>query len=447
MKHLRRRTASTSTPSTSNQPSISVSSPAPLGSPHHADAEPPLYARFTGTRRGQDGLALKPLVSGPIALAPRKLVQVPVSVAVPAAPALKQQRSRDERERRAEREAAEKARNEEEKERGGEERGMGKAKSRPEMRRGEEFRSDAPSRAGEDTTRKHAQVNEQEVRRMPSEGAAPSGQSESGVGLGRHGTRIDGDRVLLPARKVTRKRAESDAAVTGAGPAKDVLIEENAQRQRAHERREGSSGETQRRAKEESGRVDGERVLLPARKVTHRKAEDAAPLLSPSTSASTLNNIRPKLKLACRVPFDVDGIVRAFSGGSCVRFSKPKRSRLNTIATTTPASATASVSAPPLAASASTGSAPSHVPPISASAKPSVRDPQQPLDHRCRGKQFKCSEYDPETAADVDGGGGDIIGVDEFARKFCERAAAEAEKREQVKQTRVPESLCKALQR
>ncbi|OSD07930.1 hypothetical protein PYCCODRAFT_1430115 [Trametes coccinea BRFM310] len=416
MKHLRRRTASTSTPSTSNHPSISVSSPAPLGPPLHADAESPLYARFTSTRRGQDGVALKPLVSGPIALAPRKLVQVPVSVAVPAAP--------------------------------------------------------SQARAEEDPTAKRAQADAQEVRRMPSEGAALPGQHESGVSLGRHGTRIDGDRVLLPARKVTRKRAESDAAVGSAGPTRV----EDAHRLRAKDGSEGSSGGTQR-AKEEGRHVDGERVPLPARKVTRRKVEDVALRVSPSTSASTLDNVRPSLETSrndsqgtysttsssrpfketrAKIPgralnetqkpvagasssartsppsvpshplnqpqassssavafpstptsSSVRSPVGAASeespsthtpdvsssgpggvgvGGVVVivdpedagedKFSKPKRSRLNTIATTTPASASAPLFAPPLAVSASTGSAPSHRPSTSTSAKPSARDAQ-----------------------------------------------------------------------
>ncbi|KAJ8457516.1 hypothetical protein ONZ51_g11486 [Trametes cubensis] len=115
MKHLRRnRSTSISTPSASssnNPPSVSVSAPAPLSARAAATAaaertshETPLYARFAGARRAPDGSgpALKPLVSGPLALAPRKVVQVQaqVSVAAPVsapgpvqAPAMKQQKS------------------------------------------------------------------------------------------------------------------------------------------------------------------------------------------------------------------------------------------------------------------------------------------------------------------------------------------------------------------
>ncbi|CDO77559.1 hypothetical protein BN946_scf184912.g58 [Trametes cinnabarina] len=292
MKHIRRRTASTSAPSTSTSthPPIAISGPAPLGSAP-TDADPPLYARFTGGRVGQDG-APKPFVSSPIALAPRKLVQVPVSVPVAAAaPGLKQQRSKDGREKGAERHDKAEPAGE-----GERERAVEKVKSASRIRRDEVQASGA--RAGGDYTASE-EVDQHEVLRTPSEGTALSSSRNGetgGMSLGRHGTRIDGDRVLLPARKVTRKRVVSDAVALSARRRADARTEETSlQNVREKEAGEDLKSES-KRAEKDKVRVEGERVLLPARKVTRKEAEDAAPPLSlsysTSNSASTPHNVR-----------------------------------------------------------------------------------------------------------------------------------------------------------
>ncbi|KAH9896777.1 hypothetical protein C8Q73DRAFT_425303 [Cubamyces lactineus] len=221
MKHLRRnRSTSISTPCASSSNPPSVSAPAPLSARAAAAAaaertshEAPLYARFAGARRAPDGSgpSLKPLVSAPLALAPRKVVQVAVPVPAPGsvqAPAMKQQKSSEGRDRDRDRDVR------------GE---VEKAKSRSEMRH--EASQDERLKVSEHgRDRKDSGVGAQEMRRMPSEGTALSGESSSGnasasgVVLGRHGTRVEGDRVLLPARKVTRKRVDTTASGSSSRP-------------------------------------------------------------------------------------------------------------------------------------------------------------------------------------------------------------------------------------
>ncbi|KAI8986862.1 hypothetical protein BD414DRAFT_45672 [Trametes punicea] len=133
----------------------------------------------------------------------------------------------------------------------------------------------------------------QEVRRMPSEGTVLSGQSQagSGVSLGRHGTRIEGDRVLLPARKVTRRRADSEAAA--AARREEVRSAESAEKTEE----EPSRAEARRKEEKEEMqvRVVGERVLLPARKVT-TKGTDGEGSKEESATASTSSHSRPTLE-------------------------------------------------------------------------------------------------------------------------------------------------------
>ncbi|KAI0826710.1 hypothetical protein BC628DRAFT_253676 [Trametes gibbosa] len=132
---------------------------------------------------------------------------------------------------------------------------------------------------------------------MPSDGTALSAGSTSG--LGRHGTRVDGERVLLPARKVTRKQ-----------PAEEGRDEKRAERSADPP---SSSGRARGVGEQDAEvRVVGDRVLLPARKVTRKRAmksedagsspapdgvrkdpADAAPGLS-KASASTSSSARAR---------------------------------------------------------------------------------------------------------------------------------------------------------
>ncbi|KAI0360767.1 hypothetical protein OH77DRAFT_721220 [Trametes cingulata] len=314
MKHLRRnRTTSLSTPSpsTSTSPSALVSAPAPLspsGSrdhPSHSHAhslsqDTPLYARFTGARRGEDGsaLKLKPLVSGPIALAPKRSAP---QVQVQAPLGLQQQKSsgsgsgaegREERreERRKLREEA---------------RELEKARSKAALKEKEGGTEQAQEGKGK-VAEKAQNAERPEVARMRSDETAASGAS--GSTAGRHGTRIEGERVLLPARKVTQKRvvANKTGEASGSGQARgedgpSASISKNAEASSSKVQEKEELGKQQKES--EVRPAAGERVPLPARKVTRKRIVDAdadahekdAPLPSSSSATPSPHN-RPTLE-------------------------------------------------------------------------------------------------------------------------------------------------------
>ncbi|KAI0826708.1 hypothetical protein BC628DRAFT_1419184 [Trametes gibbosa] len=301
MKHLlRHRSTSVSAPSPASSPSPSSASPAAAARTAAAAAEctrasheTPLYARFTGGRHRQDGA--RPLVSGPLALAPkgagagtggqgRSPGPAPVTASAQAPPVLQQQKSSDSRRER-------KARpHRQDEESGG---------RRDEARRVRQDRVEVTEKEGEETEKSDARGADDtpRVRRMPSDGTALSAGSTSG--LGRHGTRVDGERVLLPARKVTRKQ-----------PAEEGRDEKRAERSADPP---SSSGRARGVGEQDAEvRVVGDRVLLPARKVTRKRAmksedagsspapdgvrkdpADAAPGLS-KASASTSSSARAR---------------------------------------------------------------------------------------------------------------------------------------------------------
>lgn len=246
---LRKRTTSTSSPSTStshshshSQPSVSVpiSAPAPI-SPSPSPATPtspetPLYARFATTHRGQN----KPVVSGPIALAPRRGGQAPAPFNVPAPGPIVRgpsfQKERDERKVAMR----------------GEEGGRGER-----MARRPPTEDEARERGMErEREREGGREEEREAKRMPSGREALAGRS---------GGRVEGERVLLPARKVTVKKAESRG--------EDPGLDGRTKREVAEEER---TTPQKRSELEEPLHSPGERVLLPARKMTRRRAEEVA---------------------------------------------------------------------------------------------------------------------------------------------------------------------------
>ncbi|KAI0635074.1 hypothetical protein C8Q77DRAFT_674596 [Trametes polyzona] len=262
MKHLRRNrstSVSTPSPSTSSSHQPVVSSPTSL-SPHAAASaaklaaertrpshETPLYARFTSSHRKQE--TPKPLVSGPLALGPRKAGQTPVPV--PAPPPIQQQKSSDSRKER-ERDRTRQAEGRTEL------KGILKSDETRNQRREKE--EGASGAMDEDSS---------QVRRMPSDGTALSAGSGSATGLGLHGARVDGERVLLPERKRTRKRNADPSSELDAGDqSKDEV------------------------------RVIGDRVLLPARKVTRKRVdvnaspEGAKDVESPRAGRPTLGIAR-----------------------------------------------------------------------------------------------------------------------------------------------------------
>lgn len=279
MKHLRRnRSISVSTPSASastSTPAVSapaVSAPAPLSPPAatkaaHTAAErsrgshdTPLYARFTTTRRARDGSgpSLKPLVSGPLALASKRPAQVPVPVPRP----IEQQKSSDSRKERE-------RRRDEEKSRAGTPSKNEETKAQPTNvdERKEDPKVETSKSKGADDE----DAVKQQVRRMPSDGTALSAGSAGASAAGRHGTRVDGERVLLPARKVTQKR----------GGASSPFLQDEKYAERSTEREKKSADPPSspsrdvggERRKVEEVRAVGERVLLPARKVARKRVD------------------------------------------------------------------------------------------------------------------------------------------------------------------------------
>ncbi|KAI0659099.1 hypothetical protein C8Q70DRAFT_150206 [Cubamyces menziesii] len=174
---------------------------------------------------------------------------------------------------------------------------MDKTKERAEMSRDKQLKV-----SERDSDRKDNDVGAQEMRRMPSEGTALSAESTSGVVLGRHGTRVEGDRVLLPARKVTRKRV--DTATTSASASSSRRDEtgaedgrgaaSGAQKARRERERGGEGGGEGER--EEQVRVVGDRVLLPARKMTRPRVDAASLPQSGSPDSSSATGTRSQAK-------------------------------------------------------------------------------------------------------------------------------------------------------
>ncbi|TBU58332.1 hypothetical protein BD310DRAFT_879294 [Dichomitus squalens] len=238
---LRKRTTSTSSPSTStshSQPSVSVSvsAPAPLAPAPASPAAPstPLYARFATTHRGQD----KPVVSGPIALAPRRGGQAPpeFNVSAPGPVARGPSGRKEGDERRVALRKEEVGREDRAVERPAEREVRDRERQREKETRGEK---------------------EREVKRMPSGGEALEGRT---------GGRAEGERVLLPARKVAGKRAE--------GRGEDAGGDGRTMREVAEERRKRDISPQKRVGLDEPSGSPGERVLLPARKITRTRAEE-----------------------------------------------------------------------------------------------------------------------------------------------------------------------------
>lgn len=407
MKHLRRnRSISVSTPSASASTSTpAVSAPAPLSPPAatkaaHSTAErsrgshdTPLYARFTTTRRAHDGSgpSLKPLVSGPLALASKRPAQVPVPVPRP----IEQQKSSDSRKERE-------RKRDEEKSRAG-------TPSKPE-----EPQVQSPKDAGrkEDVKSEKSKGDvdavKQQVRRMPSDGTALSAGSAGASAAGRHGTRVDGERVLLPARKVTQKR--------GGASSPFPHDEKNAERSTEREKKSADPPSSPSRDvggerwNHEEVRAVGERVLLPARKVARKRvdvegamdpaldtsridsdgvkhtsskgsnpsssaranvnetsktrtgaveqtqAQARARAMSPEPQASSSSPVAfPPVPapspagpgVSAAAPAHPAAVVVVRNSGSEGQFSTPKRARMHTLATTTPASRPSPVTSDP----------------------------------------------------------------------------------------------------
>ncbi|EIW55828.1 uncharacterized protein TRAVEDRAFT_30521, partial [Trametes versicolor FP-101664 SS1] len=413
MKHLRRnRSISVSTPSASASTSTpAVSAPAPLSPPAatkaaHTAAErsrgshdTPLYARFTTTRRAHDGSgpSLKPLVSGPLALASKRPAQVPVPVPRP----IEQQKSSDSRKERE-------RRRDEEKSRAGTPSKNEETKAQPTNvdERKEDPKVETSKSKGADDE----DAVKQQVRRMPSDGTALSAGSAGASAAGRHGTRVDGERVLLPARKVTQKRGGASSPF----PQDEKYAERSTEREKksADPPSSPSRDVGGERRKVEEVRAVGERVLLPARKVARKRvdvegAKDPALESSridsdgvkhtsskgstPSSSARANVNETSKTRTAAveqaqaqararatspepqasssspvafppvpapspagpgvsaAAPAHFAAVVVVRNSGSEGQFSTPKRARMHTLATTTPASRPSPVTSDPRA--------------------------------------------------------------------------------------------------
>ncbi|PIL27457.1 hypothetical protein GSI_10606 [Ganoderma sinense ZZ0214-1] len=224
MKHFRRkRTTSTTSPSPANPLSISVSNPGPPAPTSQPDT--PLYARFT--HRSPDGAGSKPVVSGPIALAPRRGGQGPVNVAAAGPPSRGSSPQKE----------------------------LTREEGKSVPRRDDSVMEERMvRRPGEDELRGRRDL---EVKRMPSNG--------EGL-LGRSGERVEGERVLLPARKRTVKRA---------GDEEDV--EEARSRDVAEGRPERPKTETlplRGRVLDEPLSSPDDHAPLPPRKPTQRRAEE-----------------------------------------------------------------------------------------------------------------------------------------------------------------------------
>ncbi|KAH9846392.1 hypothetical protein C2E23DRAFT_872393 [Lenzites betulinus] len=245
MKHLRRnRSTSVSTPSASTSAPPAVSAPTALSPAAAARAaaertrpshETPLYARFAGTRRGQE--VSKPAGQGP----------VPVPF-----PQQKSSDSRKERERRRDGEQVEKRVEERRRDEGDEE-------TRPTHDR-EESKDVRPA---EDRT----------TERKDNDGTALSATgspSTTAATPGRHGTRVDGARV-------TQKRVVAPDPPPAQDEGNAVRVEEK-RAERSADPAPIPSGRS---------RAAGERVLLPARKVASRRTEDAQdPRSSPAPDST-----------------------------------------------------------------------------------------------------------------------------------------------------------------
>lgn len=98
---------------------------------------------------------------------------------------------------------------------------------------------------------------EREVKRMPSNGEAL---------MGRSGERVEGERVLLPARKRTVKRT-GDEKREAEGVWAEEIVEERPKK---------DTSPLQNRILDEHPSSPGERVTLPPRKTTQRRAEEVA---------------------------------------------------------------------------------------------------------------------------------------------------------------------------
>ena len=316
---LRKRTNSISTPS----PAI-VSTPAPL-----APAETPLYARFASPQRGQD----RPVVSGPIALGPRKPAQSHAPPP-PQAPAPVPRGSSPQKTSRTLEEPP---------------RGILKKTEQPreESERGsggqEELELELELNWKQE--REREQERGREAKRTSRSGDALAGWSARGGGgdgtaaVG-HPERTDGERVLLPARKVARR---ADAVKEGASP----------------ERSRGLSPDKEPASSSGPGPdAVGDRVLLPARKVAHKAStrlegssgrrideggntltgERSRTVASPSTSGTSTSSAQVV-------------VMTASPDGWEEKFSTPKRAQFNV--TTSPTSLRAASPSPsrPVAAS------------------------------------------------------------------------------------------------
>ena len=107
--------------------------------------------------------------------------------------------------------------------------------------------------------RERRREKERDLKRMPSGG-------EALAGAGRSAGRAEGERVLLPARKLTVKRSED----AGAGASGRTMVEA------AEERTKRDVSPQKRGESDEPLHPAHGRVLLPARKVTRRRAGEVA---------------------------------------------------------------------------------------------------------------------------------------------------------------------------
>ncbi|KAI0717451.1 hypothetical protein C8T65DRAFT_117656 [Cerioporus squamosus] len=188
-----------------------------------------------------------------------------------------------------------------------------------------------------------------------------------------HGARVRGERVLLPARKVTQRRRGEDAATL-----ETQLQGTTHEGQQTRSRRENSpvkggaeGGGVNLKDEQQysqQARSAGDRVLLPARKVTRRRADDDGrpAQASPSASASgrpledafreastSTSSPRPSQETAAPIAFPAPAraVVVAAStdhDDGEDRFSTPKRAHLNALS---PSSAPGMASSSPFASS------------------------------------------------------------------------------------------------
>ncbi len=238
---------------------------------------------------------------------------------------------------------------------------------RDEARLGEGSRAQGRGEATREVGRKPSNGEDLLV---PSTSTSTSGNGHAGedTGAGMHGARVRGERVLLPARKVTQRRRGEEAARALETPA------HTREDQQARTRRENSPVKSG--AEGEGGylkehpphaRSTGDRVLLPARKVARRRVhDDGGPAQAgPAASASgrpledafkeaSVSSPRPSQEAPAAAPIVFPAPARAAVVAASPdhddgedRFSTPKRAHMTPMSSPGMASSTPSASSGP----------------------------------------------------------------------------------------------------